>query len=318
MKRWLAIPAIVPFIALVAAGQQEQGLQWKMKADLEKIVAESKLMGLDGAAMGSTVKGAPYSAVETTESTQVLADGTRIHNERQTKVFRDNEGRVRRETPEQVTIWDPVANVSYFLDPKTQSARKAMMRMVYLNTAKTTGPGGAPQTFEVRVRDGVTTATVNGQPVDPAELKRLQEQKAAGAIGAASGEAGAVAGVAGAMTGPPGAMIHMVPGEGVRYVAMQKLPPPKTESLGNQMIEGVNCQGTRSVTEIETGAIGNDRPIEITSERWFSPGLQTVVMTRRNDPRTGEEIFRLTNVIRGEQPADLFQVPPTYQLQDRK
>jgi hypothetical protein len=302
MKRVCALVAILALIALVAAAQDEDVVRLRMKSDLEKMVAEAKLVGIDGAAMGAAVKGAPYSGVEVTESTQVLADGTRIHNEYQTRVFRDSEGRVRRETAEQVTIWDPTTNVSFFLDPKSQSAQKSIMRMFYVNsgkmaTAGVAGAAGLTQTFEMRVKDGVTTATVNGQPVDPAELKRLEEHKAA------------------AMSG---AMVHMVPGEGMRQMVIKKLPPSQSESLGSRAIEGVTCEGTRAVTKIEAGAIGNDRPIEITNERWYSPELQAVVMTRRNDPRTGEEIFKLTNVMRVEPPADLFQVPPTYQLHERK
>ena len=312
MRRCWAILAMIPLVALVATAQQEQGLQWKMKADLEKMVSEARMVALDGGAMGSTVKGAPYSAVEVAESTQVLADGTRIHNEQQTKVFRDSEGRVRRESPDQVTIWDPVANTSYFLDPKTQSARKAMMKTVFIAQGKAIGgsavgpmagsvvgsTAGSTQTFEMRVRDGITTATANGEPVDPAELKRMAEVK----LGADM----------------PGTIAHVGPGENFRYMVMKRGAPAQTESLGTRIIEGVNCDGTKSVTKIETGAIGNDRPIEITSERWYSPDLQTLMMNRRNDPRTGEEVFRMTNVIRGEQPADLFQVPAGYQLQDRK
>jgi hypothetical protein len=308
MKRLWAVGTILPLVAMAAAAQDDT-VRIRLKADLEKMVAESKMLALDGGAMGSTVKGAPYAGVEVTESTQVLADGTRIHNEQQTKVFRDSEGRVRRETPEQVTIWDPVSNASYFLDPKTQAARKTTMRTFFYNTVRTTAGATGQQTVEMRVvRDGVTTATVNGQPVDPAELKRLEEEKGAMAAGGAVGAG-------------PGTMIHAIPaipGEGIRYSVAKKLPPAQSEALGNRVIEGVNCEGSRSVSKIETGAIGNDRPIEITSEKWYSPDLQTVVMTRRNDPRTGEEIFRLTNVARGEQPADLFQVPANYQLQERK
>ena len=69
--------------------------------------------------MMSNVKGAPYSAEQITENTQTLGDGTRIHNENAVKVYRDGEGRVRRETPEMISIFDPVAGVGYTLDPKT-------------------------------------------------------------------------------------------------------------------------------------------------------------------------------------------------------
>ena len=91
-----------------------------------------------------------------------------------------------------------------------------------------------------------------------------------------------------------------------------------SESLGSKVIEGVNSEGSRSVVTLDAGAVGNDRPIEISSERWYSPELQTVVMTRHNDPRTGEETFRLTNVNRSEPPAFLFQVPPGFQMNERK
>ncbi len=46
---------------------------------------------------GKLVKGAPYSAQAVTESTQVLSDGNRIVNKSVASVYRDSEGRTRRE-----------------------------------------------------------------------------------------------------------------------------------------------------------------------------------------------------------------------------
>ena len=89
------------------------------------------------------------------------------------------------------------------------------------------------------------------------------------------------------------------------------------DSLGTQIIEGVNAAGTRHVSTIEAGAIGNDRPISITSETWYSDELKMAVMTKRSDPRTGEETFRLTNIQRGEPGAYLFQPPAGYQISPR-
>jgi hypothetical protein len=94
--------------------------------------------------------------------------------------------------------------------------------------------------------------------------------------------------------------------------------PAKSEDLGKQTIEGVNAEGSRTTTTIEAGAIGNDRPIQIVSERWYSPELQTVLMTKTTDPRMGESAFSLTNVHRGEPGAYLFQVPAGYTIADRK
>jgi hypothetical protein len=92
------------------------------------------------------------------------------------------------------------------------------------------------------------------------------------------------------------------------------LTTAKGETLGQQTIEGVLADGTRNVETIEAGAIGNDRPIQVVNERWYSSELKTVVMTRRSDPRSGEEVFRLTNIRRGEPGANLFQPPPGFQI----
>ncbi len=83
-------------------------------------------------------------------------------------------------------------------------------------------------------------------------------------------------------------------------------------------MEGLAVQGTRETSTLAVGAIGNDRPIQIVSEHWYSPELQTLVMSRHNAPRTGEETFRLTNVTRAEPPAYLFQVPAGYQVTEQK
>lgn len=89
-----------------------------------------------------------------------------------------------------------------------------------------------------------------------------------------------------------------------------------TESLGKQSIEGIEVEGKRSVTTIPVGAIGNERPIEIVSESWYSPELQTTVMSKRTDPTSGETTYRLTNLRRGEPDASLFQVPPDYTVKE--
>jgi len=86
----------------------------------------------------------------------------------------------------------------------------------------------------------------------------------------------------------------------------------KNESLGTQVIEGVTCEGRRETRVIPAGAIGNERPIEITSESWTSPDLHVLVLRKRNDPRLGETIYRLTNIKLGEPDPSLFQVPNGY------
>ena len=93
-------------------------------------------------------------------------------------------------------------------------------------------------------------------------------------------------------------------------------PEPQTESLGKQSIEGVEAEGTRSTITIPAGQIGNDRPLVIVSERWYSSDLQTVVMSKRTDPRMGETVFRLSNISRVEPAASLFLVPADYTIKE--
>src|SRR5688500_16239289 len=120
------ICGIATGITLLASGAfAQEGAQ--MKAELERMLATSKIVAARGGVMGKTVKGAPYSGQEINENSQILGDGTRIHNEARTTVYRDSEGRVRRETGDQVTIWDPVANVNYTLDQKNMTAWKLPM-----------------------------------------------------------------------------------------------------------------------------------------------------------------------------------------------
>jgi len=86
----------------------------------------------------------------------------------------------------------------------------------------------------------------------------------------------------------------------------------KNESLGTQVIEGVTCEGHRETRVIPAGAIGNERPIEISSESWTSTDLHVLVLRKRSDPRLGETSYRLTNIKLGEPDPSLFQVPSGY------
>jgi hypothetical protein len=87
-----------------------------------------------------------------------------------------------------------------------------------------------------------------------------------------------------------------------------------TENLGTQTIEGVQATGRRTTQTIPVGKIGNDRPIVITTEVWTSPELKTTILSKRNDPRTGEQTFKLTNIQRGEPDPSLFTVPSDFKL----
>ena len=79
-------------------------------------------------------------------------------------------------------------------------------------------------------------------------------------------------------------------------------------------MEGVQAEGTRTTMTIPAGQMGNDAPIQVVSERWYSADLQTVVMSRHSDPRVGETVYRLTNVSRAEPAPSLFQAPADYKV----
>jgi len=85
-----------------------------------------------------------------------------------------------------------------------------------------------------------------------------------------------------------------------------------TEQLGTQTINGVAATGTRTTRTIPVGAIGNDKPIQMVTEKWYSADLQTDVMTKHTNPLMGTTTIQLTNVSREEPAATLFQVPSDY------
>lgn len=104
------------------------------------------------------------------------------------------------------------------------------------------------------------------------------------------------------------------PSDGMRGLEGRK--DVTTTSLGKKTINGVNAEGTLYTRTIPAGTLGNEKPITITTERWYSPELQVTVMIKRSDPRMGESSFQLTNIQRQEPEASLFQVPSDYTVKE--
>jgi len=240
---------------------------------------------------GKLVKGAPYSAEAVTESTQMLADGNRIVNKSTARLYRDSEGRTRKEQtlgsigpfaaagepPQMIFINDPVAQMSYVLDLRNHSARKMPSFR-----------------FDVRVAPPAEGGQTPSAPEGPAPAAPPEwSEKVVGDY---------------VMTSTPAA------GDGYRVEYYGGRKRARTESLGKQKIEGVEAEGTRTTFTIPAGEIGNALAIDIINEKWYSPELQTVVMTRQSDPRFGETVYRLMNIDRSEPDKSLFQVPADYTL----
>lgn len=91
---------------------------------------------------GKLVTGAPYSAQAVTHFTQTLADGTHIQRSSTASVARDSQGRTRSErtisaigplavsggqSRSIVMINDPVASMSYVLDPASKTVRQMQL-----------------------------------------------------------------------------------------------------------------------------------------------------------------------------------------------
>ena len=224
----------------------------------------ARVVGAEPGRPGPVVKNAPFSADVTTETTQTLADGNHIHQTSNSKLYRDGEGRPRREQslnglgalsphaglPPVIFINDPVVGANYALSPSAHTATKSL------------GGRGFGQMGR-------------GMP----------KQDAAGA--------------GRRMRGPQDAANR---------------PNVKVESLARQTIEGLPAEGTRSTMIVPAGQMGNEQPIQIVTETWYSTDLQTNILIKRSDPRSGETVTRYTNIVRTEPAHNLFEVPADYKV----
>ncbi|MDQ6705047.1 MAG: hypothetical protein M3Z85_03660 [Acidobacteriota bacterium] len=242
----------------------------------------------DGFSGGKAITGSPYTADETSETTQTLADGNRIVRKSTSQIYRDKDGRTRTETAfpafgpmtaageahKTILINDTVAGVTYRLEPDSHVA----VKMPALN-----------------LQDQMKKQMVE---------KKMAEANASGGNLRIVSRAGA------------GAQLTLETQTIGKLTAESKALGAKTEPLGKRTIEGVDAEGTRTTTTIPAGQIGNEQPIEIVSERWFSPDLQTLVLTSRKDPMAGETIYKLSNITRADPDPSLFQVPAGYTIRD--
>jgi hypothetical protein len=88
------------------------------------------------------------------------------------------------------------------------------------------------------------------------------------------------------------------------------------ESLGNDTIDGIFVTGTRETTTIRAGAAGNDQPLVLIREFWYSDELETNLRVTRIDPRDGKQEIRLSHVVVGEPDVHLFDLPIGYHVRD--
>jgi hypothetical protein len=272
----------------------------------------------EGTLVGDVVKGKPYTADSVTETAQILVDGNRITHRNEARFYRDSQGRTRREQTvsalgawqtgseplTMITIDDPVAEVSYFLDPASQTARQLKPQRLALEEGGATwtravpAPGVPAAAGAVSVGVRVeATAVPGGGPTEAFEI----------AVPPPEG------GIAVAAAARP---VHAFPPAAVAFHAFDNAAGTerKKEDLGEQVLEGVLAHGTREIQTIPAGVIGNEREIQTTTEEWYSADIEAVVLRRTFDPRFGETTYRLVNLVRAEPSPDLFVVPQGYDL----
>jgi hypothetical protein len=290
MDRTPSLVTRIAFVALVgatpAAAQQMRIAIDPQTLDMMKIEA----------AFGPVVRGAPYSGEGVTTTTQTLADGTHIERTVRARFYRDSDGRTRREQTilgmgalgesQAVSIVDPVAGVMYGLNPATREGRRSPMPVTARRSVSAGQPGPPPPPPPPPPGEFSTAATAPPPPLPPPPP----------GIGTGTGTS---TGVGTRRAGTPAERVPNVP-----------------EPLGTKQIDGLTVVGTKRTEIIPVGRIGNDRPIEITDERWESTELKVLVLMRHHDPRSGDVEYRLMNVLRSEPPRDLFQAPADYAITD--
>ena len=89
-----------------------------------------------------------------------------------------------------------------------------------------------------------------------------------------------------------------------------------TVSLGQKTIAGLQVAGTRTEYTIPAGRMGNEQPINVTSEQWVSEELGVTVSSTVHDPIIGDTQFHLSQVERGEPDTTLFVIPSDYATTD--
>ena len=236
------------------------------------------------------LKGAPFCAVIATEHTQVFADGNRIHTTDNSTLCRDSQGRTRREAGLNLLGFTPQKSGTRLItivDPVAGS--RYLLETDNKIARRIAVPSSAGPT--------VSSANGAGQVGLPAKGKRVIGYEGAGTIG-------------------PNVFFNNAftrkTGQGLDE------PAPTTENLADQTIDGIHATGTRVTTMIPKGKMGNEQPIVVTSERWYSPELKATVMTKHNDPWAGELKTQFTSVNTSEPDPSLFTVPGDYKVVDEK
>ena len=98
--------------------------------------------------------------------------------------------------------------------------------------------------------------------------------------------------------------------------SLSSIPNLKVQDLGPSVIDGIDVHGFRRMMTIPAKASGTDLPVVVSDEIWFSEELHINLLTKHDDPRTGELTLAVTQITPGEPDGSLFAIPPEYKLVD--
>lgn len=292
------------------------------------------------------VKNAPYSGEIINERIQMLPDGNQIVKRNTQRVFRDSQGATRQEVLDDngqtktVNIRDQEGN-RFVVTPAKKSALKigspkliaekmsadagkAGEKRIIINTSKgepvvsssssenivvkRIDSDGKQKVEEIRVQVGPTAVTSVGKGglAGLSELGKLSELSQLSEL-SVLGDASVFASDAFSMAWRHGEPL---------IVKSDKAYERTTTQLGSKNFDGVIAEGKMVSYTIPAGKVGNARPITVSTETWYSPDLKITVYSKHSDPRSGDVIYRVANLKRGEQSTELFRVPADYELKD--
>ncbi|WP_137172174.1 hypothetical protein [Massilia sp. HP4] len=299
------------------------------------------------------VKNAPYSAEAVSESMQQLADGNQIVSRSSSMQYRDNAGRTRTEVRgddgklRTITISDPVDGARWILNPERKTATRIGMTS---ERARAEADAARAAAAQARIAAAQARAEARAE-ADSARAVADQQRKIAEQARVAADQARArIDELRKEGKLPEGTHIIVKDAQRgaelkdvrvrVAQPAQAALPATRamsaqiaplivgavndgkwsakavTRELGERDFSGLRAQGNQRSYTIPAGEIGNRAPIDVSSETWYSPELQVTVYHKRSDPRSGEVVYKLENLKRGEPPAALFSVPSDYKVHD--
>ena len=233
------------------------------------------------------VKGAPFCATIATDHTQVFADGNRIHTTDNSTLCRDSQGRLRREAGLNLLGAAPQNSA-----PKLITIVDPVAGFRYMLDSD----NKVAHRFSLAPPSDAGSASAGHRP--PGKDERVVIYQRVG------------------NAGPEMSVRDNVFFKTVGQSSDE--PAPTTENLGDQDIDGIHATGTRVTTTIPAGKMGNEQPMLVTSERWYSTDLKATVMTKHDDPWAGELKTQFKGVNTSEPDPALFRVPADYRVVDEK